>query len=199
MGDESPSLPERPSPPPGWYPNPSGAPGQRYWDGKEWTIVAAPPAVAAPPRAQTGSPLRTILIICGVVLALVGGCAVACTALLMGSTDESASTTPKAAPPRATVTAFPTTRTTTTSTRPPGPARSIETDGVYLVGVDIVAGTYRSPASNDLCYWERLSGTSGTFSEIIANGSSEGPQVVTISPSDVAFKSQGCQTWTLMP
>lgn len=26
----------RPSPPPGWYPDPSGAPGQRYWDGQKW-------------------------------------------------------------------------------------------------------------------------------------------------------------------
>ena len=25
-----------PSPPPGWYPDPSGASGQRYWDGQKW-------------------------------------------------------------------------------------------------------------------------------------------------------------------
>ena len=24
-------------PPAGWYPNPSGAPGQRYFDGRDWT------------------------------------------------------------------------------------------------------------------------------------------------------------------
>lgn len=24
-------------PPPGWYADPSGAPGQRYWDGRQWT------------------------------------------------------------------------------------------------------------------------------------------------------------------
>lgn len=38
--------------PAGWYPNPSGAPGQRYFDGRDWTAhhrgtpqqpVAAPP------------------------------------------------------------------------------------------------------------------------------------------------------------
>jgi Protein of unknown function (DUF2510) len=28
-----------PSPPPGWYPDPSGAPGQRYWDGQQWMIL----------------------------------------------------------------------------------------------------------------------------------------------------------------
>ena len=26
-----------PSPPSGWYPDPSGAPGQRYFDGTQWT------------------------------------------------------------------------------------------------------------------------------------------------------------------
>jgi hypothetical protein len=30
-------------PPPGWYPDPSGAPGTRYWDGRRWAATAAPP------------------------------------------------------------------------------------------------------------------------------------------------------------
>jgi len=30
------------APQPGWYPDPSGAPGQRYWDGQQWTEVARP-------------------------------------------------------------------------------------------------------------------------------------------------------------
>jgi Protein of unknown function (DUF2510) len=28
------------APQPGWYPDPSGASGQRYWDGQQWTHVA---------------------------------------------------------------------------------------------------------------------------------------------------------------
>jgi Protein of unknown function (DUF2510) len=28
------------SPQPGWYPDPAGVPGQRYWDGQQWTAVA---------------------------------------------------------------------------------------------------------------------------------------------------------------
>ncbi|MGB9227345.1 DUF2510 domain-containing protein [Mycobacterium sp.] len=28
------------SPPPGWYPDPSGARGQRYWDGTRWDPTA---------------------------------------------------------------------------------------------------------------------------------------------------------------
>jgi threonine/homoserine/homoserine lactone efflux protein len=33
----------QPSPQPGWYPDPSGTPGQRYWDGQQWTHRAPPP------------------------------------------------------------------------------------------------------------------------------------------------------------
>lgn len=29
--------------PPGWYPDPSGQPGQRYWDGANWTHFTHPP------------------------------------------------------------------------------------------------------------------------------------------------------------
>jgi threonine/homoserine/homoserine lactone efflux protein len=32
-----------PAPQPGWYPDPSGGPGQRYFDGHQWTIGAPPP------------------------------------------------------------------------------------------------------------------------------------------------------------
>jgi len=32
-----------PAPLPGWYPDSSGALGQRYWDGQQWTAVPPPP------------------------------------------------------------------------------------------------------------------------------------------------------------
>jgi hypothetical protein len=32
-----------PAPQPGWYPDPSGGPGQRYFDGRQWTLHAPPP------------------------------------------------------------------------------------------------------------------------------------------------------------
>jgi len=38
-----------PQPAAGWYPDPSGGPGQRYWDGSQWSEAApyTPGAVAA--------------------------------------------------------------------------------------------------------------------------------------------------------
>lgn len=38
-----------PQPAAGWYPDPSGAPGQQYWDGYQWTTTPPPP-VGAPYR-----------------------------------------------------------------------------------------------------------------------------------------------------
>jgi Protein of unknown function (DUF2510) len=67
------------SPPPaGWYPNPSGAPGQRYFDGRDWTahhrptplqpMPAAPPTMPAPHQpAQPPQPwpMQTNVVITG--------------------------------------------------------------------------------------------------------------------------------------
>lgn len=44
-----------PSPAPGWYPDPSGAPQQRYFDGTSWTENYAPSGVPAPSVGQTAT------------------------------------------------------------------------------------------------------------------------------------------------
>src|SRR6202008_1824739 len=36
----------------GWYPDPSGAPAQRYFDGQQWTHYAPPPPSPADDRHQ---------------------------------------------------------------------------------------------------------------------------------------------------
>lgn len=41
---------QRPAAPPGWYPHPSMAGTQRYWDGARWTDHVAPMAPTAPPQ-----------------------------------------------------------------------------------------------------------------------------------------------------
>lgn len=68
-------------------------------------------------------------------------------------------------------------------------------DGVYLVGTDIQPGMYRNDGQGS-CYWARRSGVSGDFGEILANDNVDGPAVVAIVASDVAFQSSRCGTWT---
>jgi hypothetical protein len=58
-----------PSPAPGWYPDPSGAPGQRYFDGQQWTIAAPSPA------AKSKAGLWIVLAIIAVPVLFFGGCA----------------------------------------------------------------------------------------------------------------------------
>ncbi len=86
--------PPPPKPSPGWYPNPSGQPGQRYWDGSKWR---RPISIS-----------KALLIVGGVVFALVGGCAVL--AALLSNHDSQPSSSPStaaAAPANAVVTVEP--------------------------------------------------------------------------------------------
>jgi hypothetical protein len=49
-----------PGAPPGWYPDPAGGPGQRWWDGYAWTDATVqpevPPPPPAPPQPQSSVP-----------------------------------------------------------------------------------------------------------------------------------------------
>ncbi|HEX7442938.1 MAG TPA: hypothetical protein VF320_03565 [Acidimicrobiales bacterium] len=86
---------------------------------------------------------------------------------------------------------------TATVTAPPAPASGDLTEGLYVVGVDIAPSTYHTAGSDtNGCYWERLSGLSGSMSDTIANDLINGPTTVTIYPTDKAFKTSGCLPWT---
>lgn len=80
----------------------------------------------------------------------------------------------------------------------PGPKTSIDKDGIYAVGSDIVPGIYSSagPVGNGTCYWKRTANPDGA---LIDNSMSKKPQVVQIDPADKAFKTTGCQPWQLTP
>jgi hypothetical protein len=78
---------------------------------------------------------------------------------------------------------------------PPQPKTTIDHDGTFTVGTDIVAGTYSSagPVEDGTCYWKRVS-TSG---DTLDNAMTKQPQVVQILPTDMAFKTNGCQLWQI--
>lgn len=57
--------------PAGWYPDPSGAPGKRYFDGAQWTQHYNRPATK-PPRASIGKTLAIIGAIVGLLVLGVG-------------------------------------------------------------------------------------------------------------------------------
>jgi len=69
-------------------------------------------------------------------------------------------------------------------------------DGTYQVGTDIQPGTYRTREGSSGCYYERLSGFSGEFDDILANGNTVAPAIIAIKPTDAGFLSQDCGTWT---
>lgn len=93
-----------------------------------------------------------------------------------------------------TVQATETVTVTATPPPPPGPKTTISTNGTFVVNTDIAPGTYRT-AGGVGCYWARLR-TLDT-NDIIDNNVSDGPQVVRILPTDMAFMTRGCGTWQI--
>ncbi|MDH6246807.1 hypothetical protein [Mycobacterium sp. OTB74] len=79
-----------------------------------------------------------------------------------------------------------------------GPKNTIDKDGIYVVGTDIVPGTYATagPVGNGRCYWRRMNNPDPMVKgNVIDSALSAKPQVVAIDPADKAFKTSGCQPW----
>lgn len=74
-------------------------------------------------------------------------------------------------------------------------ANTINGEGVYRVGTDMQAGTYRSVDNVD-CYWMLSSDANG--SNILQNNIVTGPALVTVSPGQF-FNSTRCGDWVLQP
>jgi hypothetical protein len=77
----------------------------------------------------------------------------------------------------------------------PAPAKTtIDHDGVFNVGTDIVPGVYTSagPVGNGVCYWKRLGDDA---KQPLDNAMSKKPQIVRIDATDKTFKTDGCQAW----
>lgn len=89
------------------------------------------------------------------------------------------------------------------STPPTATPPGFPGDGTFAVGTDIRPGTYRTagasgPSGLSNFYWERDRDLSGTSDSIIANDNTVGPAIVQILPTDIAFKTSGCQAWTMV-
>ena len=82
---------------------------------------------------------------------------------------------------------------------PVWPVTVLRGDGTYRVGTQIKPGLYKSTGTGSGCYWERLSGFSGTLSQINANYFGTARTYVQILPGDVGFSSDGCGSWTTVP
>src|SRR3954470_3150704 len=67
------TTPPRPDAPAGWYPDPSQAATQRYWDGENWTDQRAPlsPSLAAEANSGISVSTRVVLGILGAVPAVI--------------------------------------------------------------------------------------------------------------------------------
>lgn len=76
----------------------------------------------------------------------------------------------------------------------PGPA-VMDHDGTFAVGTEILPGVYTSPGPEPggTCYWRRI----GADDVTLQNALTKQPQTVQISADDIAFKTNGCQTWTM--
>jgi len=78
------------------------------------------------------------------------------------------------------------------------PKTTIDQDGTYAVGTDIVPGVYSTagPVGNGTCYWKRTANPDGAM---IDNALSKKPQVVRIDATDKTFRTSGCQPWQNTP
>ncbi len=77
-----------------------------------------------------------------------------------------------------------------------GPARNFG-NGIWIVGKDIVSGTYRS-MNNRTCSWQRLSSFNSRYRRIAFGLFEDGPIVLTIYASDKVFTSYHCNQWNLI-
>ena len=74
----------------------------------------------------------------------------------------------------------------------PAPKTSIDADGTYQVGTELVPGTYSSagPIEGSACYWKRVNGE-----KMVDNALTKKPQVIQIEATDTAFTTNDCQPW----
>lgn len=116
------------NPPPGWYPDPAGSGGVRYWDGRGWTPAVQPGATPPPPAPRSRPPGLGLIA----ALVVVGALVVLALWQVVGASRPTAARTPTG--PVAPVTHTPTARATPATASPtmgtptlPSPTLTIDT------------------------------------------------------------------------
>lgn len=72
-------------------------------------------------------------------------------------------------------------------------ANTIDGDGVYAVGDDIKAGTWKNADRGPNCYWSINSDPNGE--NIVSNGNGGGPQTLTVKKGQYLELMNDCGTW----
>lgn len=187
--------------PAGWYADPAGGPGRRYWDGALWHD-AAPARAGVPTKPKRGLSTRALIVAGVVVVGIV----------VVGNVVESNKADDKAAKSAA----------SSSATSRPAPAKSSggcgsigptcdgtpKADGRYKVSGGGVFDTGISPGwiatpgkrpGERACIWERLSGPiPNKLQMVIDAGRTELTSdaiYVQVQESDAYFWSEGCQPW----
>ena len=70
-------------------------------------------------------------------------------------------------------------------------ASNPKNDGFYTVGIEIVAGRWKSTGAGDRCYWARLDGNQ----RILGNHYGLAGGTVTVRTTDYEVHFEGCGTW----
>ncbi|WP_439690667.1 hypothetical protein ACRQ4C_07345 [Curtobacterium sp. SP.BCp] len=74
------------------------------------------------------------------------------------------------------------------------PAAAFSGNGVFAVGSKIKPGTYFSSNTRG-CYWERLSGASGDFEDVIENDFGSGQRMIRVGNDDRYVSFSDCGSW----
>ena len=80
----------------------------------------------------------------------------------------------------------------------PPVADTVPGDGTWIIGKEIRRGRYRTVGGLS-CYWERLVGHPSGRWVMVDSGFGWVPQMVALGRDDVAFVSQGCAPWVMVP
>lgn len=187
-----------PTPSPGWYPDPSGNGGQRYWDGGNW-------APATAPQNKRGD-ARLIAAICvAVPLLLAGGCVAVGTIGSFGRDDSKPTGTSSqkggsSSQPPATggwsgeiVTTTP--RALPGDPIPPSPGEAYKIGGF---GNKVLQGIYEAPGAvaGGVCVWVIQRDLVGNESSVIDRGFGAPGEPMRVGLRDGQyFTSDGCGTW----